>query len=310
VPVAGSIEYVADDARSATVALVQAYVSNQGDGWSNTLDYLDRFFDELPSGSGQANGADLHGGYLALARTLGQRTAELHAAFAAATADPAFAPEPVVPADVAAWTQRVRGDAIAALDRLDRRLGALPETVRAEAERLLARRDALLSLVSGHASDAATGAKTRLHGDYHLGQVLLAQNDFVITDFEGEPTRPLAERVQKHSPLKDVAGMLRSFDYAMHTALFDASTEVPDSDERLRRAAREWRALAQRAFLDGYDAAAEAAGLVPAGAQRGGLLELFTLEKAVYELGYEVDNRPDWVRIPLRGLMDILDRSS
>jgi maltose alpha-D-glucosyltransferase/alpha-amylase len=140
--------------------------------------------------------------------------------------------------------------------------------------------------------------------------VLLAQNDFVITDFEGEPTRPLAERVQKHSPLKDVAGMLRSFDYAMHTALFDASTEVPDPDERLRRAAREWRALAQRAFLDSYDAAAEAAGLVPAGAQRGGLLELFTLEKAVYELGYEVDNRPDWVRIPLRGLMDILDRSS
>jgi maltose alpha-D-glucosyltransferase/alpha-amylase len=139
--------------------------------------------------------------------------------------------------------------------------------------------------------------------------VLLVQNDFVIIDFEGEPSRTMEERAQKHSPLKDVAGMLRSFDYAMHTALFKFVSERPDAREAVEPAGRQWQAQAAGAFLDGYDEVARASGLTSARAEMEGLLELFVLEKAVYELKYEVDNRPDWVRIPLIGLLDTLKRS-
>jgi maltose alpha-D-glucosyltransferase/alpha-amylase len=145
-----------------------------------------------------------------------------------------------------------------------------------------------------------------VHGDYHLGQVLLSKNDYVITDFEGEPARPLDERRAKLSPLKDVAGMLRSFDYAMHAALLDVMSERPDAQERHVDIAVQWQREARGAFLDGYDHAARGAGLASPRDEAAGLLELFVLEKAVYELGYEVDNRPDWVRIPLRGIVEIL----
>jgi maltose alpha-D-glucosyltransferase/alpha-amylase len=250
----------------------------------------------------------VHDGYTALARTLGMRTAELHAAFARSTGDPAFDPVPHGTADVGAWTERVRGEAMAVLDRLEQRRDTLPESVRPDADRLLAQRDRLLARIAAHANDDGGRIKTRLHGDYHLGQVLLVQNDFVIIDFEGEPSRTMEERAQKHSPLKDVAGMLRSFDYAMHTALFKFVSERPDAREAVEPAGRQWQAQAAGAFLDGYDEVARASGLTSARAERKGLLELFVLEKAVYELKYEVDNRPDWVRIPLTGLLDTLKR--
>ena len=166
----------------------------------------------------------------------------------------------------------------------------------------------MLARIRRHASDTTVGAKTRLHNDYHLGQVLLSKNDFVITDFEGEPARPLEERRRKHSPLRDVAGMLRSFDYAMNAALFDALTERPtDAHDRVARAARLWQTHAVQAFLEAYDETARASGLASPVAERSGLLELFLLEKAVYELRYEIDNRPEWTRIPLRGLIEALD---
>ena len=283
-------------------------MSNQGDGWTYTLDYLDRFFDALPRETeSPSNASDVHGGYLALARTLGTRTAELHRILASSKGNAAFDPEPVKVNDVAAWTRHLHDDAVAVLERLGRRRDALPAAARPDIDDLLARRDDLLARIRRHASDTTAGAKTRLHGDYHLGQVLIAQNDFVITDFEGEPARPLEERRQKHSPLKDVAGMLRSFDYAMHAALFDALTERPGSHEQVVRAGRQWQTEARQAFLDAYDDVALKSGLASPRAERSGLLELFLLEKAIYELRYEIDNRPDWVRIPLRGLMDALD---
>jgi len=309
VPVAGSVEYVADDGRTATLALIQRYVQNQGSGWDYTLNYLDRFFEDTARDATIASGADVHGGYNALARTLGMRTAQLHAAFARGSGDPAFEPVPLAPTDVAAWTERVREEATQALDRLERRRASLPEAARADADRLLAQRDRVLARIAGHAADHSEIPKTRLHGDYHLGQVLLVQNDFVITDFEGEPSRTMAERAQKQSPLKDVAGMLRSFDYAMHAALFAFTSERPDARGAIEPAAREWQAQAAAAFLDGYDDVARAEGFVGARSEMDGLLELFMLEKAVYELKYEVDNRPDWVGIPLAGLLDAVDRS-
>jgi maltose alpha-D-glucosyltransferase/alpha-amylase len=194
------------------------------------------------------------------------------------------------------------------LDRLERRRDALPEALRAEADRLLAQRESLLARIAAHANDRSAGAKTRTHGDYHLGQVLLVQNDFVITDFEGEPSRTMAERAQKQSPLKDVAGMLRSFDYAMHAALFTFISERPDTREAVEPAGRQWRQQAIAAFLEGYDEVARAGTLASARAEMDELLELFVLEKAMYELAYEVDNRPDWVRIPLVGLLEVLAR--
>ncbi len=307
VPVAGSVEYVAEDGRTATLALVQKYVYNQGSGWDYTLNYLDRFFEDISREATTATGAEVHGGYTALVRTLGMRTAELHAAFAQSTGDPAFDPVPLAAPEVAAWTERVREEAIRALDRLERRRDALPEFARADADRLLAQRDRLLARIAGHANDRGEGSKTRLHGDYHLGQVLLVQNDFVITDFEGEPSRTMEERAQKHSPLKDVAGMLRSFDYAMHSALFKYIAERPDARSAVELAGRQWQAQAVGAFLDGYDEVARGSRLGSARAEMNGLLELFVLEKAVYELKYEVDNRPDWVRIPLTGLLGTLE---
>jgi maltose alpha-D-glucosyltransferase/alpha-amylase len=307
VAVAGSVEYLADDGRVATLALIQRYVRNQGDGWNYTQEYLDRFFEDVSREALSAAGADVHGGYLALMRTLGRRTAQLHAAFARPSTDPAFAPQPITAEDVGAWGRRTRQLADESLDRLARQRDALPQNVREEAERLLAQRASLLARIAAHGNDPGAGSQTRVHGDYHLAQVLLAQNDFVIIDFEGEPLRTMAERARKQSPLRDVAGMLRSLDYAMHAALFDFAGERADGRDAIEPAARQWLAQATDAFLGGYDETAGGAGLAQARAHVGGLLELFVLEKALYELGYEVDNRPDWVRIPLQGLLDVLE---
>jgi maltose alpha-D-glucosyltransferase/alpha-amylase len=306
VPVAGTIEYVLDDGRTSTVALLQGYVDNQGDGWDYTLGHLDRFFELPPEQAEPTKPADAHGGYLALARTLGVRTAELHAALARRSGDAAFDPEPITAADVAAWTQRVRRGAEAALERLGRRVADLAAPVRAAAEAMLARRDEILARIDRHTGDRPGAGKTRVHGDYHLGQVLLVQNDFYIVDFEGEPTRTLSERREKQSPLKDVAGMLRSFDYAMHVALDRADGERPQTRAARERAGIDWQAETRRMFLDGYEEIAAPAGLASPRAEADGLLELFLLEKVLYELTYEIDHRPDWVRVPLRGLADIL----
>jgi maltose alpha-D-glucosyltransferase/alpha-amylase len=288
--------------------LLQGYVEHQGDGWSYTLDYLDRHFERSLAGEPdtEATGG-AHGGYLALVRKLGQRTAELHAALATSSNDAAFTPEPIGATDIASWAARARRQAEHALLRLEQRKAALPEVTRVEADLVLARRKDLLARVDAHSRDAARGAKTRVHGDYHLAQVLVVENDFYITDFEGEPTRTLDERREKISPAKDVAGMLRSFDYALNAALVKAQAKWPEARESLERVGRSWREQASRTFLEGYAEAAREASL--AAPEPGGLLELFTLEKAFYELAYEVDNRPDWALIPLRGIAAILGGS-
>ena len=308
VPMAGSVEYVAEDGRGATLALIQKYVFNQGSAWDYTLNHLDRFFEEVAR-EPAAPAADVHNAYSGLMQTLGRRTAELHAAFARVTGDAAFDPVALRPEDIAARTTRLRGEAVAALDRLGQRRDTLPEAVRTDTDRLLAQREALLQRIAAHASDRAQGQRTRLHGDYHLGQVLLVQNDFIITDFEGEPTRTMEERAEKQSPLKDVAGMLRSFDYAMHAALFDFIAERPEARQALETAGKQWQALATKAFLDGYEGVAQGEGLALPRAEANGLLELFMLERAVSELRHEVDDRPEWLSIPANGVLRTLQRS-
>ncbi len=321
VPVAGTLEYADSSGRAMTLALLQAYVGHQGDGWTTTLNYLEQYLEQPPAttaslatpsaASTTAPAAtpptSVHGGYLALVRALGVRTGELHAALAQARGDPAFEPVPIAPGEITAWAKRTHAEASAALDRLERRLADLPETVRIDATRVLAGRAALLARIDKHADDRGAGIRTRIHGDYHLGQVLVVQNDFVIIDFEGEPTRTLDERREKQSPMKDVAGMLRSFDYALNAALLRIVGGNAETQALRQRLGAEWLHETRKMFVEGYDVVATAAGQPGAAAQRHGLLELFLLEKAMYELNYEVENRPDWVRIPLRGLLEVLD---
>jgi maltose alpha-D-glucosyltransferase/alpha-amylase len=303
VPLAGVIEHVDGDGQVSTLALLQAYVRNQGDGWNYTVDYVARFL-----GSQRAAAEvppDVHGAYLSLAQTLGMRTGELHAAFARRTGDPAFDPEPASAEDYASWKQQVREDAASSLDLLARRLDQLPAAVGGEARALLERRDEVLARVDALPMPQGTTLKMRHHGDYHLGQVLLSRNDFVITDFEGEPARPLEERRRKHSPLRDVAGMVRSFSYAAGAALGKA-LESPEDAARLAPLVTDWERETRAAFLIAYDETARQAGVYADKSAMHALLELFELEKALYELRYELNNRPDWVRWPLAGISRLL----
>jgi maltose alpha-D-glucosyltransferase/alpha-amylase len=322
VPVAGVFEHVDNDGRVSTLSLIQAYVNHQGDGWAATLNYLEHYLVQpeasamstVPAAATTAavpddgsTAASVHGGYLALVRALGLRTAQMHAALAGAHGgDPAFEPVPATAGDIAAWGNRARAEANAALDLLQRRADGLPESARADAQRLLEQRDALLARIDGHAKGRDGGLRSRIHGDYHLGQVLVVQNDWVITDFEGEPARTLAERREKQSPLRDVAGMLRSFDYALHTALLRIVEGSSEMQELRQHLGAQWLRETRQAFLESYEQGATAAGRPAIAPPGDSLLELFLLEKAVYELKYEVENRPDWVRIPLRGLLDLV----
>jgi maltose alpha-D-glucosyltransferase/alpha-amylase len=306
VPLAGAVEYTAADGASMTLALLQGYVVNQGDGWSYTLDYLERFLDNRRTAAEPpAEAAELHGGYAALLDTLGRRTAELHRALATPSGNPAFDPEPIEHGDLVAWTRRVHGEARQTLDLLAQRRETLGAAAQAEADALLAGGKELLRRIEAGVPAQLPARKTRYHGDYHLGQVLLVHNDFVIIDFEGEPDRPLAERREKHSPLKDVAGMLRSFNYAAHTALARVTAERPADLEVLEPHARQWEQTARRAFLGAYASTAVEAGLYPSWDEMGGLLDLLVLEKALYELRYELTSRPEWARIPLLGLREL-----
>jgi maltose alpha-D-glucosyltransferase/alpha-amylase len=305
VPVAGAIEYAGPDGTPMTLALLQAYVSNQGDGWNYTLDYLERFLEERRTAA-EPPPADAHGGFLSLVHTLGTRTAELHRALATPSGDPAFEPEPLLGVDLVQWKKTVHDEALATFALLERQRSQFPAPARDEMLALLERRERLLGRIERCAMPAGAMRKTRYHGDYHLGQVLVSKNDFVIIDFEGEPVRTLAERRIKHSALRDVAGMLRSFNYARWTALRHA-TQAHGDDERLEPLARAWEAEARRAFLAAYEKSARAAGLLDSLDAVRGLLELFELEKSLYELRYEIGNRPGWVRIPLLGILALAE---
>jgi maltose alpha-D-glucosyltransferase/alpha-amylase len=309
VPVAGTLDYAAEDGMRFTLALLQGFVDNQGDGFAFSVNYLSQFLEARTTETNAPLPEDPHRGYLALVRTLGTRTGELHAALATRAGDPAFEPETATADQAAGWCQRAQQDATRVLDQLARKLSSLPAAVRPEAERVQGLREAILARLAD--CSAATGTLLiRVHGDYHLGQVLLAKNDFIITDFEGEPARPLAERRHKHPPLKDVAGMLRSFDYTMYEALRRTTSDRPDLVPALVPIAQRWQAETAAAFLEAYRAAVGAAATLQGASTAQSLLDFFVLEKALYELAYELDNRPDWVAIPLRGIAAALPATS
>jgi predicted trehalose synthase len=252
-----------------------------------------------------ASASTPHASFLTLVAMIGQRTGELHLALAATSGDPAFDPEPVSTDDIAAWIAAVVAEVDQTFDQLAQRQGDLPPPVHGAAERLLAMREGLKSRITALAPRVLTFTKTRFHGDFHLGQLLVVEHDFIIVDFEGEPFRPLDERRRKHSPLRDVAGMLRSFSYAAAIALDEATGDRPG--DRVRAAAHmsRWERETAGAFLTAYARAARGASSYPSDpVDVARLTDLFVLEKALYEVRYELGSRPDWVRIPIAGLLE------
>jgi maltose alpha-D-glucosyltransferase/alpha-amylase len=235
----------------------------------------------------------------------------MHAALASPTDDQAFAPETVSGDDVDRWADRARQSVRDSLTLLTRQLDApgFPRDREAEARVLAERGEHFIDWITETADALGTdlGARTRVHGDYHLGQVLRAPNgELLVIDFEGEPTKPLDERREKTSPLRDVAGMLRSFAYAAATLAMREGTRLQTPLRELRTA--RWERDARNAFLDGY-LANGAGGLLPSSADdTRRLIELFEAEKAFYELSYELNNRPAWVWIPMRGISKLLVR--
>jgi maltose alpha-D-glucosyltransferase/alpha-amylase len=312
-PLLGAIERFEPDGRSTALAAAFGYVRNQGDGWQYTTEYLHRELERLrltahaPDAKVELEDDDPHGFYLTRARMLGQRTAEMHQAFAIPTKDPAFAAEPISAHDLQSWGRAVRRQAEAAFSALRHAVRRLEAAPKAEAEALLQQRKACMERIRKLTERPVEASKTRLHGDYHLGQVLVAQNDFYILDFEGEPARPLEQRRAKTSPLKDVAGMLRSFDYAAWSAVLMQAEFDPNSMEVVLALAERWRRSTEDAFLEAYRATIEGCISYPEDeGEARQLLELFLLEKALYEICYEAANRPGWLTIPIKGVAGLL----
>ena len=286
-----------------SLAVAQAFIRNQGDAWSWTLDRFNHALDDLamPEG-GVDERADEVADYTAIAAAIGKRLGEMHAVLARPSDDPAFAPETAGTQDVEGWARR----AVALLERafglLKKQATWESETVEAQAKRLLSLQELVTRELKRMAKAGVGTAMTRIHGDFHLGQVLVASGDVYLIDFEGEPGRPLAERRAKASPLRDVAGLMRSFDYAAAATLdprkLTAARLPPEQREEFITSLRD---RAQSAFLDAYQAASG----TPV---ENDLLAFFLMEKAIYELAYEAANRPSWLLIPVNGLARLAAR--
>jgi maltose alpha-D-glucosyltransferase/alpha-amylase len=287
------------------------FVRNQGDGWTQALDYLTRYLDDaLSTGTRASDLPDPDVFFLSLARQLGIRTAEMHRALAEGGADdPDFAPEPITAEDIGQWRRELEASAAELLTKLERERARLPSSAQELVERLIADRDRLFHLIRTLIPHEAEAQKTRYHGDFHLGQVLAVKNDFFIIDFEGEPARPLADRRRKSSPLRDVAGMIRSFDYASFTAVRQLAEARPAAEPRMLELAEAWRQRAVDGFRAAYRKAMRGCAAYPTSKiQARRMVAFFTLEKAIYEVSYELANRPGWVDIPLEGVLGILAR--
>jgi maltose alpha-D-glucosyltransferase/alpha-amylase len=329
------------DGEVTALALLQRYVPNQGDAWTFSLHELTRELEAsitapaaasapaapAPStaegtpaeaittttaipvitGAEPIEAAD---GVRPMARTMGRRTAQLHAALAQRTGDPAFDPEPVTQSDVTQWAYRVRQDIVATIEALESAAESLPAHLGRLASDVVASAPGLVRRVEAWANHPAAGVKTRYHGSYNLEQVMLVENDYVIIDLEGEQGVPIAEARRKSSALRDVASMLRSFDYARRVALAQATQHEGDM-ERMAPAAAAWLESARAAFLAAYREEAVSSGLYADEAAfdaQKSIIAMFELEKALYELRFELENRPEWVGIPLSGLASLAAR--
>jgi maltose alpha-D-glucosyltransferase / alpha-amylase len=314
-PLLATLEIALDGeggAEEHALGVLFGFIRNQGDGWTQALNYLTRYLDDaLSSGEDPSNLADPDVFFLMLARQLGIRTAEMHRALTEHAGDqPDFAPEPISPEDIVEWRDALAAAAADMLSGLERGRSSLPAATQDLADRVIEGRDDLFERIRRLIPDTLDAQKTRYHGDFHLGQVIVVQNDFFIIDFEGEPARPLATRRRKGPPLRDVAGMIRSFDYAAVAAVRELAEARPAAEPRMTELAEAWRQRAVDGFRAAYRKTMRGCAAYPASKKQAReMTAFFMLEKAVYEVSYELANRPAWVDIPLKGILGILAKT-
>jgi maltose alpha-D-glucosyltransferase/alpha-amylase len=306
----GSVELVEGDKKSA-VAIVHAFVENQGDAWTVTSAYLDRFVDEqrLLGASEHPAESEEQVPYLRYMSQIGRRVAEMHLALAGSDKFPDFAPEPTRPADVEHWIEDMIGRAERVFDALQQRRETIKEADRLLVDQVLTQRATLRDRLGALLPQDIDGLNIRHHGDFHLGQILIVKDDIFIIDFEGEPRRALNERRRKAPAARDVAGLIRSIDYSATAALERALKVAPDEQGKLGAALAEWRERSAAAFLAAYREVMTNQRLWPAdplAAEQ--MLNFFLLEKAFYEIEYELAHRPEWLRVPLTGMLRILSQ--
>jgi maltose alpha-D-glucosyltransferase / alpha-amylase len=330
-PLAGTVEYRRTTGEQMTIAMLQGYIPSHGDAWTFTRDEVARYYDHVLSKKGEVPGApplppslfdvdyaavpplmqELIGGfYLEMVALLGRRTGELHHALASRPEEPAFIPEPYSILYQRSVYQSMRSHARKVVANLKRNLGRFGPEIDAEAEWVLSSEQEILRRLRRFVDRKFSAMKIRIHGDFHLGQVLYTGKDFVFIDFEGEPARSMSERRIMRSPLRDVAGMIRSFHYAARAVILQQLRVRSDDVHLLEDWGEAWYRHVSGVFLHAYLATVAASPFIPSYRQDLEImLDAFLLEKAIYELGYELDNRPDWVRIPIRGIRGILQGS-
>jgi len=328
-PVAGVLEYrTRKRSEPVTLGILHGYVQNEGDAWRYTLDSLSLYWEQVLAHSGEEvplppggllldTGVkspspimvDTIGSYLASAQLLGQRTAELHLALASAVDDPNFTPEPFSVTYQRSLYHGMRGFTLQVLQLLRQRLMYLPDEIQPDAQKVLTMEDTIIRRLQELPKRKITGMRIRCHGDYHLGQVLYTGNDFVIIDFEGEPARPLGERRIKRSSLSDVAGMIRSFHYAAYVGLRGQGSALlrPEDLPMLEQWAQAWYLWVSATFLKSYMELMSDTPILPQDPEGvKTILDAYLIEKAIYEVNYELNNRPDWVGLPLKGILQVL----
>jgi maltose alpha-D-glucosyltransferase/alpha-amylase len=289
----GEVARIDDEGERYSLAVAQAFVANQGDGWTWTVERFSRYLEkDAPS--------EEFDEYNIFAAAMGHRLAEMHVVLSAPTDDEAFSPRRATSDDVDSWIATTGASLDAAFKALDR---APVGKAEADAHALLSKREAIFDTLEGLAASGEGSAVSRIHGDFHLGQVLVADGDAYIIDFEGEPSAGLAERRRKSSPLNDVAGLLRSFDYALAVAV-QSEKEGTHLASLHRKLLAPIVDRAKTVFLEAYrTSVASLSGLDDAN-----LLDLFVIRKAAYEIAYEAANRPEWLPLPVNGLVQIVQR--
>ncbi len=311
-PLLGGIEQIDGQGNRMALGIVQSFVRNQGSGWDHALDFLRSQIDEVQVAAkpepAEPETESVHLAYTPQAARLGQRVAEMHAVLARNAGDAAFDPEPVSAQDLTAWRKSAHRTVSGAFEVLSRVRKSLPDDVQAQVNTLYQRRRQCFQLIDHWTAQPIKAAKTRIHGDLHLGQVLLTGGDWQIIDFEGEPDRSIEERRAKTSPMRDVAGMIRSYDYVARAAISRLARVTGGQTEEAWRHAEAWRNETVVAFLAGYREHAATAASYPTDENEWRrLLDLFTFEKAFYELRYEASNRPGWISVPIIGIVGLLD---
>jgi maltose alpha-D-glucosyltransferase/alpha-amylase len=302
-PLAGVLEYIGIGGERRVLAILQSFIPNQGDGWTYSLEYLHRHLEQHRTApASDAPPLNAHEGFLDMIRTLARRTAELHIALATHTGNSDFDPEPLVRADYDGYRQRALAEARSAFTLLKANIDLVPAVDRQKAADVLTQEMRIIKRLGAPLNEMAGAIKVRIHGDFHLGQVLVTRNDFVIVDFEGEPGAGVEQRRAKQSVLRDLAGMLRSFAYVEQSALRDVAHDDVEF-RKLALLAQAWTGEVRASYLSAYDAAVRGNLLCTSLAVGRDLLERFEIEKALYELRYELNNRPTWVGIPLQGIV-------